>query len=170
MIVYSSNESLHLLINNLNARTLPALKEIYSDLNIPLPTLLDENKIDFMSPKIYSLLFRVLYNSTYLERETSERALELLNQVAFREGLVAGIPPGIAVAHKFGIRAVQSADAAKPGTTELHDCGIIYYPGHPYLLCVMTKGSNYRDLLSVIVDVSHRAYVDVDTFFTLPKG
>jgi len=27
---------------------------------------------------------------------------------------------------------------------QLHDCGIVYYPETPYLLCVMTKGWNFE--------------------------
>ena len=44
---------------------------------------------------------------------------------------------------------------------ELHDCGIIYYPNHPYFLCVMTKGADFPVLAGVIREVSQTAWEEV---------
>ena len=41
---------------------------------------------------------------------------------------------------------------------ELHDCGIVYYPEHPYFLCVMTRGGDRPKLAAAIADVSKVAY------------
>jgi hypothetical protein len=47
---------------------------------------------------------------------------------------------------------------------EMHDCGIVYYPYRPYLLCVMTKGSGeIKSLETVIQDVSKMVYEEVNT-------
>ena len=37
---------------------------------------------------------------------------------------------------------------------QLHDCGIIYHPLKPYLLCVMTRGEKIADLENAIRDIS----------------
>ena len=87
----------------------------------------------------------------------SEKALELLSKSTFKEGLVSGTLDGVAVAHKFGERTNQLQDGTDLNK-ELHDCGIIYYPGDPYLLCVMTRGSDFPKLQSAISTVSHLAY------------
>ena len=78
----------------------------------------------------------------------SEKALGLLQKSEFHKGLVAGVPSGTIVAHKFGER-----DGLTIGEKQLHDCGIIYYPGNPYLLCVMTRGDNFDELAGVVFDV-----------------
>jgi hypothetical protein len=64
------------------------------------------------------------------------------------------------VAHKFGEHrnATVSGEIAE---TELHDCGIIYYPEHPYFLCIMTKGENLPSLESVISSASKLVYTYV---------
>ena len=85
--------------------------------------------------------------------------METLVNVDFRDGLVAGVPGNIEVAHKFGEREVDSQQ------TQLHDCGIVYYPKRPYLLCVMTRGQHTDDgavdeqkLQAIIKEVSTIVY------------
>ncbi len=132
----------------------------YSDLTIPNPN--KTTAVDFMSPKMFSRVFRVLYNGSYLTTQDSEQALDLLSKTTFTQGLVAGVPSGIVVAHKFGERTISVQDATNPAnndvTNELHDCGIIYAPNDPYLLCVMTKGADFDVLQKVISDISGMAW------------
>jgi beta-lactamase class A len=70
---------------------------------------------------------------------------------------VAGVPAGISVANKFGER--ELAD----GTRQLHDCGIVYHPERPYVLCVMTKGASFEQLSRTVADVSQLVYREIDT-------
>src|SRR5262249_32692831 len=105
--------------------------------------------------KVYALFFRILYNASYLNKEDSEQALKLLSQATFKDGLIAGVDDGITVAHKFGEYAAKDASGNDvPGTDELHDCGIVYAPGHPYLLCVMTRGNQLTSLTTMVAQVS----------------
>ena len=106
---------------------------------------------NFMSPDEYSLVFRVLYSSTYLSERYSEKALNLLSQAHYKGALVAGVPAGITVAHKFG-------DTTVANSPELHDCGVVYVPNDPYLICVMTKGSSFAGLQDTIKSVSANTY------------
>lgn len=108
----------------------------------------------------YASLFRLLYNVSYLDAELSERALRWLAESSFKDGLVAGVPPGTVVAHKFGERALDGADASV-GTRQFHDCGIVYYPKNPYLLCVMTRGEDFAPLIETVRTVSSRVYAEV---------
>ena len=41
---------------------------------------------------------------------------------------------------------------------QLHDCGIIYYPNNTYLLCIMTRGKDFKQLESVIAGISKTVY------------
>jgi len=141
---------LHTIVNNTD------LLKVYSTLQIPVPS----NTVDFMSPKTYSLFLRVLYNSTYLSRDSSEKILQLMTASDFPEGLPSGVPATIPVAHKFGERQIQD-EQGNVASRELHDCGIIYAPGNPYMLCVMTRGNSFDTLTKEIHDISKLVYDSV---------
>lgn len=158
-IIFSDNQAAELMYT----RALPHLESqgmlenappgINADLRY-LESIFGENK-EALSAKSYSTFFRILFNASYLDRLLSERALSILAQVEFPHGLEAGIPKDLPIAHKFG-----EAGSDAHGY-ELHDCGIIYYPKTPYLLCVMTKGKNPALLPGVIADISKIAYEQV---------
>jgi beta-lactamase class A len=99
MIIYSDNSATNLLFNNIDHN---ALKDVFSDLGLKF----DEQTAtsDFISPKQFSLFFRILFNASYLNRSYSESALELLSQTTFKDGLEAGVPKNIEISHKFGER------------------------------------------------------------------
>lgn len=152
---YSDNLAALLLAKALSSGL---VEQVYSDLGIA-PERLAAG--DFhLSPKEYGAFFRVLYNASYLSKRSSSRALEYFDRSTFELGLVAGVPQGLAVAHKFGVWTNPSPGDKPP--LELHDCGIIYHPHKPYLLCVMTAGENYVRMASAIAKISRFAYAEVD--------
>ena len=153
MIVYSDNNSANLLGNRMDNQS---LREIYSELGVQFPRDLPDNTPPLMSVKSYSLFFRILYNATYLSREMSEKALDLLTKADFPGGIEGSVPSDIKIAHKFGEAAESTS------VKELHDCGIVYYTGHPYLLCVMAKGPLNADLEQVIRGISKIIYDYMD--------
>ncbi|TAL18639.1 serine hydrolase [bacterium] len=109
-----------------------------------------------MSPEAYGRFFRILYNASYLSDEMSEKALTLLAKCQFDKGIVAGLPKGVTVAHKFG-EMYKQTEAGKP--LQLHDCGIVYAKGNPYVLCVMTAGDrHYKELETAIQEISRFVY------------
>src|SRR5207248_2823209 len=111
------------------------LNAVYQNFEIPVPGALTPNPQ--VSVVTYSSFFRVLYNASYLTRDDSQKALALLAGVDYKDGLVAGVPASVPIAHKFGER-----ETTGDTTKQLNDCGIVYYPSHPYLLCVMTRGDS----------------------------
>ena len=152
MIVYSDNQALDSLSKH---DTQQKLDRIYQDLGLEMP---DENKLENpMGVKEYSSFFRILYNASYLNKEMSEKALRLLVQVEYDQGLVAGVPKEIKVAHKFGRRIIFLKNI-----NQFHDCGIIYHPKKPYLLCVMTRGTNIPILEETIREISKIVYQTVN--------
>jgi len=153
MIAYSDNNAKDLLLQNIDARV---FNQPYIDLGIEVPGI--RKPEDFMNVKTYASFFRVLFNASYLNREMSEKALEYLTNVEFKDGLVAGVPSNVVVAHKFGERRILDANDVK----QLHDCGIIYYPGRPYLLCVMTRGNDFGALIDNVRDISYLVYEEID--------
>jgi len=152
MIVYSDNIASELLLENLD---LKYLAKVFSDLQLTTPDL-EEGEYQ-ISAKGYSTFFRVLYNATYLNAELSEKAIRLLTESEFRDGIVAGVPANLTIAHKFAERRYQTKNLVTEGV-QLHDCGIVYYPQRPYLLCVMTKGRDMDVLKGVIKDISKIVY------------
>jgi beta-lactamase class A len=161
MIKYSDNDAAEVLTSYTTPAELQGVYTVYSDLDVPLSNDTTASTIDIMTPEQYSILFRALYNATYLSRDYSEKALELLAQTTFTQGLVAGVPSSTVVAHKYGLASYTSGGV--PYQWELHDCGIIYAPGHSYLLCVMTKGTtSIAAQEKTIADISRAAYNEVE--------
>ena len=152
MIVYSDNNAFTLLTGIVDPRELDREYEL---LSIRDPN--DAQPDDYLSITTYASFFRILYNATYLTRDLSDVALEFLSRTEFKAGLAEGVPPAIAVAHKFGEHSDE-----KTGEKQLHDCGIIYYPRHPYLLCIMTRGTNFETLDDSIASVSRIIFAEVD--------
>jgi beta-lactamase class A len=103
---------------------------------------------------------RVLFNATYLDRDYSEKLLQLLSESDFSSGIKSGIPQNITVSQKFGDARIPDAQGTVVGA-ELQNCGIVYYPDHPYQLCIMTKGSDIPDLERIIGQISQIIYTGV---------
>lgn len=134
------------------------LARIYRDLDVPLSPP-DQPGARSISPLSYGHLFRVLYNTSYLSHALSERALGYFAASTFHAGLEGDVPPGTIVAHKFGIYSFPGRTA----TAQLHDCGIVYRPGRPYFICVMTEGHDADTLAEVIRKISREVFLAVDT-------
>lgn len=150
MIALSDNDALYLLNDLVGVEN---LVNIYRDLGVPVPTKIGDH---ILTVKEYASFFRILFNASYLNRSMSERGLQYLSRSKYTTGIVAGVPPTIPVAHKFGEREIYSPDGS--ATKQLHDCGIVYFPDHPYLLCIMTRGKDFDELSRTIQDISRTVY------------
>ncbi len=146
VLIHSDNDAALLLSKLIDKEELQAT---YKDLGIEAPSFGRDYK---MSVRTYASFFRILYNATYLNQQLSEHLLNLLTQTTFSQGIMAGVPVGTTVAHKFGER--QYGDE---GTVQLHDCGIVY-KDKPFLLCVMMRGKDYGMLANNIKEVSKLVY------------
>ena len=147
MIIYSDNIPIVLLSKDTDDTL---IEKLLSDLQVP--QMRRDSGEYHLSAKNYASYFRVLYSASYLNSDSSEKILHLLAETDFKEGLVAGVPKNIIVAHKFGERE-KLADEV-----EFHDCGIIYFPESPYLICVMTRGWDIDTLKNKIREISKIAY------------
>lgn len=151
MVIYSDNNAFDLLVNYISYDKITA---IHNDLGLTVPEINTPN--DFISVKTFASIFRVLYNSSYLNREMSEKALSTLSKTSFIDGIVAGVTDNIMVAHKYGIRGNINETEI-----QLHDCGIVYYSNNPYLLCIMSKGSDINDLKDSILAISQIIFEEI---------
>lgn len=159
---YTVNELLeHLIVDSDNSANRALSKilgeermtKVYEDLQ--LPSQIQTNTYHVTD---YSRVFRALYNGTYLSRTLSEQVLRLLSRTTFTQGLVTGVPDGTVVSHKFGVHYILPREGAAPSARELHDCGIVYYPEHPYFLCVMTRGETFEGLERLLASASEIAW------------
>lgn len=154
MIIFSDNRSMEMLGKwlDLYAPNHKVILDTMTDLGI-----YDKSRKTFetITVKQYISLFRILYNATYLTPEFSEKALAYLAESNFQDGLTGDLPKKIKVAHKFGV--LDNGN----NQIQLHDCGIVYNANMPYMLCIMTRGSNYEKLSTYIKKTSEEIYSEV---------
>lgn len=94
--MYSDNTATNTLLEHLPD---DIQKRTLKELGIPLP---DGNSLEYLvTVKEYASFFRVLYNASYLSREKSELALNMLSKSSFHNGITNQLPETISVAHKF---------------------------------------------------------------------
>ena len=151
MIVYSDNAALTVLEENIEPERIDKIT-----LDLGIETATTTTPMDYMSVRGYAGLFRILYNASYLEKDLSEKALSILSRTQFSNGIVAGVPKAITVSHKFGERQLPD------GVMQLHDCGIVYHPRNPYLLCIMTRGTDINVLAKTIAQISSITYTGIE--------
>ncbi len=153
MIVYSDNLAYNLLLNDIDNQK---IYQVYKDLGVDISKANTDPNGNILTVSQYASFFRILFNSSYLDKDMSEKALNLLSQVKYNEALPAGIPANIKVSHKFGERQYNQT-----GEKQLHDCGIVYLPKKPYLLCIMTRGHNFEKEANFIKQISNLVYQEV---------
>ncbi len=152
MIVYSDNEAAMLLAG---AVGLENQGELFRLLGVDQSSI--ANPRATLTVRQYAAFFRILFNSSFVSQKNSELGLEILSRAGFNKGLREGVPSDVPVAHKFGERKLET------GTQHFHDCGIVYFPEHPYLICVMTQGETPEILESAIAKISKFVYQQVDS-------
>jgi len=152
MIVQSDNNALLTLVDAIDIRK---INRVSDDLGVKSPPE-DSSEDAYISVKSYASFFRVLYNASYLSKDYSEKALEYMTREGFYDGIAKGLPKGITVANKFGERKTDEFQ-------QLHDCGIVYYPKKPYLVCIMTRGDDFSKLSTTIGDISKMIYTSVSS-------
>lgn len=160
-IEYSDNNAEYLLKRSLSPRI---RTKVYTDLGISHPV--PRNGESDITIHEYAAFFRILFNASYLTRDLSEKALRTLSAPDFPIGISAGVPGTIVIAQKYGERVSGEQQEIK----QLHDCGIVYYPNHPYLLCIMSRGQAFEPLTETIRDISHLVYTEVNRQYRPPSN
>jgi beta-lactamase class A len=123
----SDNTAARLLVHYVSPLDFEA---VYQGLDIDLNL---DSQGAVLSAKSYSSIFKALYFSSVLSIDSSQKILDLLTHTIFPDKIVAGVPSGITIAHKIG----DFVD--KEGNQAFTDCGIVYAPRRPYLLCMVSR-------------------------------
>lgn len=147
MIAFSDNHARELLMEGVPpAAVNDMMRTFHADMGL-------QDGEWVISARSYATIFRTLYNATFLGRAMSEYALSLLSQSQYQGGLRRFIPEDVTIASKYGYFLGGRAGIAG---RQFHECGIVYQPGHAYLLCVMTKSerASQEDLAEIVANVS----------------
>jgi beta-lactamase class A len=151
MIIHSDNDAFSLLTEHLGTEK---IQKLFSDLDVDLTQTYQHPLGNNLGVRQYASFFRILYNASYLSPEMSEKALGILTRVEYNKGLNTVTPKSIKIAHKFGERSYSDNYQH-----QLHDCGIVYYPKSPYLICIMTRGNvDFPVLEKTIQSISQNVF------------
>lgn len=105
-----------------------ALEGVFNQLDLPKTKT---GPFPVMSPKSYASVFRNLYLSTFLSVDSSNQILKMLSETDFRDKIPSGVAGTVKVSHKIGVFKIE-------GSPNIYsDCGIVYVPSRPYILCIM---------------------------------
>jgi beta-lactamase class A len=132
--------------------------EEFIDALLAMGLILKKDNVGYatVSPKHYSNILRSLYYSSYLRRPFSQLCLSILSDTNYNSQLPAGIPAGIPISHKIG------EYRSTTGEIGYNDCGIIYYPNQPYILCVMSRNTTKFEADKYISEISKVTYNYID--------
>lgn len=148
MVIHSDNDAMLIVVNNIWSNV---FEDVFYDLDIDINSYAPDDR--YISPKIYASYYRILYNATYLNERLSNLALNILTKSTYKSGILAGLPPKIVSAHKYGERTYENQNEL-----ELHDSAIVYDADQPYLLCIMTRGTDFKKLTKIISTLSAKIY------------
>jgi beta-lactamase class A len=125
----SDNTAIKLIVSKITEQD---FEKVYESLDIELTT---DNNGAKLTTKGYSSILKALYFSSILDKENSQKILDMLTETRFIDKLPAGVPENIPVAHKIGVFNKEGKDEA------YMDCGIVYIPQRPYVLCMLSKSN-----------------------------
>jgi len=120
----------------------PPSDNVFTEINFRYK--ISDNRL-LTSAASYSGFFRCLYQSCYLNQKDSQWVLKELTKTEF-PGIKDGVPSEVTVSHKIG-----------DTDNTYDDCGIVYLPKQPYLLCVMI-GVNRAKAVPIIANLSRTIY------------
>jgi len=155
MITVSSNLATNLLIELVGAdRTQATMRELGAD-SIAVLRGVEDGKAyqaglnNTTTARDLGVIFSAIAEGRAASLEACGEMIEILERQEFNEGIPAGLPAGVRVAHKTGwITEIQ------------HDGGIVTLPdGRRFVLVVLTRGiADTTAADALIADVSRLAY------------
>jgi len=107
-----------------------------------------ENGQAVITARSYASVLKGLYFASYINKTDSQELLGYLTKSAATNRLVKALPAAVPVAHKIGVNNATWAES---------DCGIVYVPKRPYLICIMV-GLPENEANDFIAAVSKEVY------------
>jgi beta-lactamase class A len=144
MLIDSDNTATHVVFDHVK-NLLSYDEQSFARLDIDQNT---ENGQAVITARSYSSVLKGLYFSAYLNNEGSQELLGYLSKSKATNRLTKYLPDSVPVAHKIGVYNANWAES---------DCGIVYVPKRPYILCVMV-GLPESEADEFIAQVSKEVY------------
>jgi len=142
MLVNSDNTARNLIAKNL---TVPDFNDVIDHIGVDF----NYQKDDQISAKKFAVIWRSLFNATYLTPENSQKLIQIMQKSSADNFLDQGIPDNVKLSHKIGVLYDEATFA---------DSGIVYVPGRPYILIVMTQNHSQNESEAIMQDVSGKVY------------
>lgn len=124
---------------------------VYDYLDIPRDIETDNLNI---SARNFSSILKSLFFSAYLDYEDSNEILEIMaTPTTLFNMLDSGVPESIKVADKFAVNK-----EGEKGSLVTSDCGIVFVPQRPYVICVMindqpeTAANKISEISKIVYD------------------
>lgn len=122
----SDNTATHVIFDHISG-LLNADEESLARLDVDQNTQAGQAIIN---AKSYASVLKSLYFSSYLQKQDSQELLSYLTKSMATNRLAKHLPNSVPVAHKIGVYNATWAES---------DCGIVYAPKRPYVICVMVE-------------------------------
>ncbi|MFN5665528.1 MAG: serine hydrolase [Bacteroidota bacterium] len=156
MIAYSDNAAALILMQYMG---MDKIVKTEKELNLSVNEDAGINT-NFVAVNRYAAVFRILYNASYLNKDMSEKALQILSESVYRNGIRSAVPAQYAIAHKYGERDLFDQKGNR-NVLQLHHFGIVYFTGKPYLIGVMTRGADRETKQNIIYDLAKITFEEV---------
>jgi beta-lactamase class A len=155
MITWSSNLATNLLIERVKAENVNKLMRDLGANDIEVKRGVEDSKAfqaglnNLTTAYDLMLLLRLIAERQFLNERACQKMSEILSSQHFNDGIPAGLPKNVRVAHKTGNITRHS-----------HDAGIVYLPERkPYVIVVLTRGiAEEPRSKKLIADISRTVY------------
>lgn len=153
MVTVSSNFATNLLIQKLGIENIRAMvSSLHADGMSVLRGVEDNKAFDkglnnTTTARGLATLLVAIANGKAVDADSSAKMVEILERQEFNEGIPAGVPKNIRVAHKTGeITKIH------------HDAGIVYAE-RPFVIVVLVRGiEDFKESSALIADVTRDLY------------
>jgi len=122
-LLQSDNTAAIVIVRNVPHQDFEA---VYEGLDVDF---YEEGNQVIITAKQYASILKALYFSSVLSKDNSSYILSLLSTETPMDKITLGVPSKIKIANKTGILAEAL----------YQDCGIVYIPRRPYLLCLISR-------------------------------
>jgi beta-lactamase class A len=153
MITVSSNFATNLLIQKLGVENVRAtVHSLHAD-GMNVLRGVEDNKAfakglnNTTSAQGLAVLLEAIAKGQAVDAGASREMVEILERQKFNEGIPAGLPAGMQVAHKTG------------ELTKLHHDAAIVYAKRPFVLVILVRGlTDIKDSSALMADVTRQLY------------
>jgi beta-lactamase class A len=153
MITVSSNFATNLIIEKLGVENIRAMVQALGADGVVVLRGVEDGKAfekglnNTATARGLAILLEAIAKEKAVDAASSEEMIAILTRQTFNEGIPAGLPPGISVAHKTG------------EITGIHHDAAIVFAKRPYVLVILVRGLvDIKQSAALIADISRRIY------------